>query len=80
MPSDFEPVCPKCGDLNPPGSRVCETCGSYLLAADAQRDHLIRFEYFRRERRYPQVGITPVEENLLDRDPGEEVQGAGDRP
>lgn len=50
MPSDFEPVCPKCGDLNPPGWRVCETCGSYLLTDDAKRDLLVRLGYARKLR------------------------------
>lgn len=76
MASDLLPVCPKCGDLSPPGWRVCETCGSYLLHDDARRDLISRLDAVR-PRRYPQVGITPVEENLLDRDPGEEVQESG---
>lgn len=80
--SDVLPVCPICGDLNPPGWRVCETCGSYLMQDDAQRDLLVRLEYARQSR-YPQAGDpvdNSVDRNLLDGDRERGVQSATDEP
>lgn len=81
--SDHLPACPRCGELNAPGWRVCETCGAFLLQDDAERDRLLRFEYVRQLRHLsPPVDRPdgPVDDPLLDADPVTEVTSRDDPP
>jgi uncharacterized membrane protein YvbJ len=46
-------TCPKCGEVNPPGSAFCQNCGMQLVAAPIQQPLQQTQDYRRVERKKP---------------------------